>query len=343
MALDADFHVTYWNNQAELLLGRKREEAVGFYIWDLYPDAVNTPFYNFYNIAMTKQTIQHFESYYETMDRWFEVSAYPNKKGLSLFFRDVTERREFDESLRKLNRDLEISVKELAISNAELEQFAYVASHDLQEPLRMVTSFLTQLDRKYGKLLDDKARNYIYFAVDGAKRMRQILLDLLEYSLVGRSEEELVDVDTSEIIEEVKLLYHRQIEDEHAIVKHAGMPVICANVTPIRQVFQNLIDNGLKYHQVDIPAVIEISSEETPTHWVFHVKDNGIGINDDYLDKIFIIFQRLHTKDDYAGTGIGLAITKKIVENLGGTISIASKEGIGSTITFSIKKQDNIL
>jgi light-regulated signal transduction histidine kinase (bacteriophytochrome) len=237
-----------------------------------------------------------------------------------------------------LHKNLQKHAKELAISNAELEQFAYVASHDLQEPLRMVTGFLTQIEKKYGDLIDDKGKQYIAFAVDGAKRMRQIILDLLEFSRVGRMEDKLETVDLNEVVEEVQILFSKKIKEKLATILVDPLPVIHSYKSPMRQVFQNLISNALKYDREGIPSQIKIKVTELKTHWQFAVTDNGIGIDKEYFDKIFIIFQRLHNKDEYSGTGMGLAVTKKIIENLGGKIWVESEEGKGCTFYFTIKK-----
>ena len=288
----------------------------------------------------TRQAV-HFEDYYPPLKKWYEISAYPAENGLSVYFKDITGRKEAITQLRILNDSLQRQTRELAISNAELEQFAYVASHDLQEPLRMVTSFLTQLEKKYNTIIDDKGRQYIHFAVDGAKRMRQIILDLLEFSRVGRTEGKAEDVDTNKLVYDVLALFRKKIEEKNARVIFNGLPVIYTHKVPLREVFQNLIGNSLKYHKRGRSPLIFIHCEEHEKYFVFSVKDNGIGIDHEYFDKIFIIFQRLHNKDEYAGTGMGLAITKKILENQGGKIWLESEEGEGSTFYFTIIKHQN--
>ncbi|HEY9183738.1 MAG TPA: PAS domain S-box protein [Salegentibacter sp.] len=251
---------------------------------------------------------------------------------------DISKTKEYESSLKSLNDDLKKHTKELEISNAELEQFAYVASHDLQEPLRMVTSFLTQLEKKYSQQLDEKAHTYIHFAVDGAKRMRSIILDLLEFSRVGRTEDKQEIIPVNEIISEVKILYQKEIEDTGAEIFSEELPIIMAPKSPLRQVFQNLISNAIKYRKDSVAPRIEIGVEETSNFFIFSVQDNGIGIDPEYFDKIFIIFQRLHQRQTYAGTGMGLAVTKKIIENLGGKIWLESEKGKGTKFYFSIVK-----
>jgi PAS domain S-box-containing protein len=272
----------------------------------------------------------------------FAVSPVTDREGKCTHFialeRDVTERKRSEIRLKGLNESLEKHARELAISNAELEQFAYVASHDLQEPLRMVTSFLTQLEKKYNHIIDDKGKQYIYFAVDGAKRMRQIILDLLEFSRVGRTGAEREKVDFNELINEIVTLHQKQIQELGASVVFDQLPTVITYRAPMRQLLQNLLNNSLKYHRNDVAPVIEVRCKETKTHYQFSIKDNGIGIAAEYFDKIFIIFQRLHNKDEYSGTGMGLAIAKKIVENLGGQIWLESSENQGTTFYFTLLK-----
>jgi PAS domain S-box-containing protein len=252
---------------------------------------------------------------------------------------DITKRKETEESLIQLNAELDIRAKELALSNAELEQFAFVASHDLQEPLRMITSFLSQLEKNYGNKLDARAEKYIYFAVDGAKRMRQIILDLLEFSRVGRKDGEIEKVDLNELIDEVISLQHQLINEKSARIIVNKLPTVHVHKARVQQVFQNLINNALKYTKEEVAPEIEISVIEDDLYWTFAIKDNGLGIEHEYFEKIFVIFQRLHAKDEFKGTGMGLSIVKKIIETLGGRIWLESEYGFGSTFFFTLKKQ----
>ena len=226
-------------------------------------------------------------------------------------------------------------------SNSELEQFAYVASHDLQEPLRMITSFLTQLEKKYADALDEKAKEYIFYAVDGAKRMRHIILDLLEYSRVGKSNDKISAIDINEIISDFEVLHSKQIEELNAVIVKKNLPVLKNYKTPIRQLFQNIISNGLKYHRKDIKPEIVIEAVSLNDSWMFTISDNGIGIDKQYFSNIFEIFQRLHNKDEYSGTGIGLSISQKIIDKLGGKIWLESEIGKGSSFHFTIPFEPN--
>jgi len=339
-AVDKNWTVTYWNNMAEKVLGKTKTEMVNNNLWDIFSDSTASQSYKKYHEALETQQAMHFEDYYPPLFKWYEISAYPSGNGLSVYFKDVSERKMAEIQLKELNQNLKKQAKELSISNAELEQFAYVASHDLQEPLRMITSFLSQIDKKYSPIIDERGKQYINFAVDGAKRMRQIILDLLDFSKVGALEDDLEAINVSKLIKEITALYRKQIEDSHAIIEFDDLPSINFYRTPLRQVFQNLVSNGLKYCKPGTPPKLIISAEEKPDHWQFSVKDNGIGIDAEYFDKIFIIFQRLHTKSQYSGTGMGLAITKKIIENMGGRVWLESELAVGSTFYFTIIKNN---
>lgn len=237
--------------------------------------------------------------------------------------------------LINIQHELKKTIKELEVSNRELEQFAYIASHDLQEPLRMVASFTQLLERKYKNELDDEARDYIYFAVDGAKRMQDLINDLLAFSRITSKTDEFKEVSLDKVVNEVLFNLEIAIEDCRAVIHRRHLPVIYGDYGQMVQVFQNLIGNSLKYRGEETPD-IQISVQNEPKEWIISVKDNGIGINQQYFNKIFQIFRRLHTKEEFDGTGIGLAITKRIIENHGGKIWVESEPGKGSIFYFTI-------
>ena len=251
---------------------------------------------------------------------------------------DISKRIQNEIILKELNEQLNKRAAELASSNAELEQFAYIASHDLQEPLRMVTSFLNQLQKKYEAKLDDTGRTYIGFAVDGAVRMRKIIMDLLEYSRVGWQKYHFEKIDMNRLLTEVAGMYNSNTEHKTTRIVWKDMPEIVAAKIPLQQLFQNLIGNAIKYQQLDNIPEITISATTLNDCWQFAVADNGIGIDAEYFDRIFVIFQRLHNKNEYSGTGIGLAICKKIVDNHSGKIWVTSEPLKGSTFYFTISK-----
>ncbi len=251
--------------------------------------------------------------------------------------RDITERKESEALLLDLNNRLKHRADELAASNVELERFAYIASHDMQEPLRMITSFLQLFKKKYEDQIDETAEQYIHFAVDGAERMKKLIMDLLEYSRVGSNKDDFLEIDTNVLLQEVKNIFLNRIDEMKATVIIDPLPLIKGHRTQMFQLFQNLIGNALKYHSGE-SAKIHVSGKEDNNHFIFSVKDNGIGIKPVFFEKIFILFQRLHHKNEYSGTGIGLAVCKKIVEKHGGKIWVESEPGKGSCFSFSVSK-----
>ncbi|WP_026998111.1 PAS domain S-box protein [Flectobacillus major] len=297
-------------------------------------------------ILATGQPLINYEQIYirDGQPIWLQSTKIPLKNekneviGILGIGRDVTERKQDEEKLLALNKELEEYVKQLEFSNIELEQFAYVASHDLQEPLRMITSFLSQIEKKYESVLDEKGKQYIYYAVDGAKRMRQIILDLLDFSRIGRIQDDTQAVNLNTLINEIMDIYSEVITETKAEITYKNLPTITTSKIRVQQIFQNLIGNALKYRKPNEVPIIRIEASQSSTHWKFAVNDNGIGIDSEYFDTIFAIFQRLHTREEYSGTGIGLAIVKKIVELLGGKIWIESQENLGSTFYFTLKK-----
>ncbi|ERM80739.1 hypothetical protein P872_21220 [Rhodonellum psychrophilum GCM71 = DSM 17998] len=468
-ALDKNYTVTYWNRLAETLLFTPREKVLGKNLWEVFSNAVHLPSFQNYARAMVERETVHFEDYYAPVAGWFEISAYPSNDGITVYFKNITERKiaeeqinrtndrfekvalatndaiwdwdfetnqvnrtgegftkifgysneeanndgyfwqkkvhpkelqavihsqtlvfedphqnfwekeyrflrknntyafvydrgfivrdetgkairmigasqdityrkEYESSLKELNDELKKHTRELEISNTELEQFAYVASHDLQEPLRMITSFLAQLEKKYAEQLDEKARQYIHFAVDGAKRMRQIILDLLQFSRVGRFEDQKEMIDINELVDDFRILRHRLIQEKSATLLKNSLPLISNYRAPLTQLFHNLLDNALKYSRPGMGPEINIQAVDRDSHWEFSVQDNGIGIEKEYFDKIFVIFQRLHGKEEFDGTGMGLAIVKKIVENLNGKIWLESEINKGTTFYFTLDK-----
>lgn len=259
--------------------------------------------------------------------------------------KEMTQRRNAEEAVRRLNAELELKVfartaqlaeraKDLERSNSELQQFAYVASHDLQEPLRTISSFTQLLAKRYQDKLDDKAREFINFAVDGSKRMQTLINDLLAYSRVGTQAKPLQPVDCNTVLDRVLKSLERAVRDSGASITRDPLPNVLADDVQLGQLLQNLIANALKFCQG--PPRIRVSAEPAGDLWKISVRDNGIGISPEHHDRIFVIFQRLHTKQQYPGTGIGLAICKKIVERHGGRIWVQPGLGGGSIFSFTI-------
>jgi hypothetical protein len=265
--------------------------------------------------------------------------------------REMDQRKSAEEQILRLNADLEQRVadrtaelneraKDLARSNTELQQFAYVASHDLQEPLRMVASFTQLLAKRYKDKLDDDARDFINYAVDGATRMQTLISDLLNYSRVGTQGKPLVPTDSEALFKRVLETLRFNIEESGAEILSDALPMVMADPQQLGQLFQNLLTNALKFRGEKPPSV-RISGERDGNEWKISIRDNGIGISPEHADRIFIIFQRLHTRTEYPGTGIGLAIGKKIVERHGGRIWIEPSPGGGTTFCFTIAAAEN--
>ncbi len=253
-------------------------------------------------------------------------------KGGVIVIRDVT-------AQRRASEELELKAKELARSNSELSQFAYVASHDLQEPLRMVTNYLQLLQRRYGGRLDADADEFIGYAVDGALRMQRLIHDLLAYSRVGTRGRAFEAVELGGILEKAKTNLKLALEESGAEIKSDGLPQVQGDATQLIQLFQNLLANAIKFRGDESPRV-HVSAQQEDGEWIVEVADNGIGIDAGQADRIFLLFQRLHTRREYPGTGIGLAICKKIVERHGGRIWVESEPGQGSRFRFTLPQWD---
>ncbi|MBG0564225.1 CHASE3 domain-containing protein [Actinoplanes sp. NEAU-A11] len=226
--------------------------------------------------------------------------------------------------------------EELRRSNADLEQFAYVASHDLQEPLRKVASFCQMLQRRYADALDERAQQYIGFAVDGATRMQRLINDLLAFSRIGRVYDGNRPVDLNDVLDQVEQILAARVDETGARIVRPPLPTVPGDATLLTMLWQNLLSNALKFHHPDRPPQVEITATDTGGIWTFTVRDNGIGIDPQFADKIFVIFQRLHSREEYSGTGIGLAICKRVVEYHGGTIELDRTYTGGAGLTFTL-------
>jgi PAS domain S-box-containing protein len=264
---------------------------------------------------------------------WVEVNlkraVLADEDRLLAIIRDVTQRKRAEE-------DLERYAEDLARSNAELQEFAYVASHDLQEPLRMVGSYVQLLAKRYQGRLDPDADEFIGFAVEGVERMERLINDLLEYSRVGTRGKPFEPTDSEAVLAESLENLKTGIQESRAEVTHDPLPTVNVDPLQLEQVLRNLIGNAMKFRREDEPPRIHVSAEKSDHEWVFSVRDNGIGIAPEHVGRLFQIFERLHPAGRYPGTGMGLAICKKIVERHGGRIWVESELGTGSTFYFTI-------
>ncbi|HEY9601515.1 MAG TPA: CHASE3 domain-containing protein [Allocoleopsis sp.] len=312
-----------------------------------------------------RATIQHMqEQEHEQLQDWLKAKELEARSGQLTFFvgviftliafylvyrtvqQETRDRKQAEASLRQLNEHLEAKVQErtselqeanvnLLHSNRELEQFAYVASHDLQEPLRAVNSYAQLIVRKYQGNLDAKADKYLAYIMDGATRMQQLIDDLLSFSRVGTRGKSLEPTDGEAVLSQVLDNLQIAIAQSHAVVTHDPLPTIMGDEIQLIQLLQNLIGNAIKFRREEPPNV-HVSAEPRENEWIFSVRDNGIGMEPEYFDRIFMIFQRLHSRSEYPGTGIGLAVCKKIVERHGGRIWLESTPGVGTTFFFTI-------
>jgi PAS domain S-box-containing protein len=246
-------------------------------------------------------------------------------------------RREAESAMREAHEQLQAKARELERSNEELQQFAYVASHDLQEPLRMISSYTQLLERRYGGALEGDAKEFMHYIVDGSSRMKQLIEDLLEYSRVGTRGRAVVSTDSAAALAKALANLRSAQQESGASVTHGELPRVLADANQLAQLFQNLLANAMKFRGAEPPR-IHVDAETRADVWVFRVKDNGIGLDPQYGERIFMMFQRLHGKTEYPGTGIGLAICKKIVERHGGRIWVESAPGSGCTFGFTLSR-----
>jgi len=338
---DPEGRVISWNNGAQRIKGYRAEEIIGQHYSRFYlPEDVRNGDPNF-NLTEAARN-GHFEC-----EGWrvrkdgsrfradVVITALRDKTGQLTGFgnivRDITERKESEENLK--------IAKELRRTNDQLEQFAYVASHDLQEPLRMVASFTQLLAKRYKGQLDADADEFIAYAVDGCNRMQALIRGLLAYSRSGSDSPTLQEISSEHSLNEALAGLRSTIDESGAIVTHDPLPAITVDGTQLIQVFQNLVGNAIKYRSGAVPKV-HVSARKEAHEWIFSVRDNGLGIAPQYFEKIFVLFQRLHGRNEFNGTGIGLAICKKIMEQLGGRIWVESQPDEGSTFHFSLPERE---
>ncbi len=343
-----DGTLTFVNEAYCRYFGRTREDLIGKTFMPLIPEEDRAPV-EAHTASLGRErpmaTSEHRVILPDGHLRWQHwtdrviMDAQGNVIEVASVGRDITERKQAEGALRRLNEELEDRVRqrtaELERSNQELQQFAYVASHDLQEPLRMVTSYLQLLKRRYQGRLDSDADEFIAFAVDGATRMHHLINDLLAYSRVGTRGQPFEPTDCQVIFDQVVTNLKIAIEEGGATVTHDPLPRVMADGSQLAQLLQNLIGNAIKFRD-HRPPHVHVSAERRDGGWQIAVRDNGIGIEPQYVERIFLIFQRLHTRAEYPGTGIGLAICKKIVERHAGRIWVESQPGQGATFYFTL-------
>jgi PAS domain S-box-containing protein len=333
------------NMQAEKQFGYRRDELVGAQIKQIIPDESMGELLTSVLHSAEPALVEEAPTGVELDGRHKQGGSFPIEVMLSplrgpegvlltMAIRDITTRRHAEAQLMQ-------TMAELNRSNEELGQFAYIASHDLQEPLRMVASYTQLLSKRYKGKLDADADQFIAYAVDGANRMQRLIQDLLAYSRVGTKGRELLEVSSEEALEHALMNLGGAIEDTGALVTHDALPAVLADEGQLVQLFQNLVGNAIKYQSAGTPRIHVSSAKQSEAKWLFSVTDNGLGIESKYFEKIFGMFQRLHGREEFEGTGIGLAICKKIVERHGGSISVESALGRGSTFRFALSESSH--
>jgi PAS domain S-box-containing protein len=337
---DPQFRIIRFNQAFEKMTGKTEAEVLGQSLEILFPyDLIETSMDRIRTtlsgerLESVEINIRHTKGSVRTV-LWNSATLFATDGETPLATiaqgQDITKRKQAETRLAS-------TIEELQRSNKELEQFAYVASHDLQEPLRMVTSYTQLLAERYQDQLDDKAKKFIHYAVDGAVRMQLLINDLLIYSRVGTKGKPLEPTDSHAVLGEALNILRIFIDEAKAIITHDELPEVNADASQLVQLFQNLIGNAVKFRGEESPHV-HVSARDQGQEWLFSVRDNGIGIDLQYADKVFVIFQRLHARDEYPGSGIGLAICKKIVERHGGRIWFESEPGKGTTFYFTFPK-----
>ena len=446
-ALDREWRFTHLNERAAEIMQRSPDELLDRALWEAFPDATNGVYREKFRAAMETQTPVSFEVHGGALDAWLEFNVYPSETGLSIYFRDITDRKERERELAKYetivetihdgiyvkdedgyftmvndayaeltgysreklvgahaslvvdeatieraketkaamsddgaaNPTMEATIRaangdripaegtfavietddgeseqvgvvrdisdrkkyqrQLEESNERLEQFAYAASHDLQEPLRMVTSYLRLLERRYDDELDDDGREFLDFAVDGAERMREMIDGLLDYSRVETQGDPFEPIDLNAVLSDVRDDLQIQIAESDAEITVETLPTVEGDAGQLRQVFQNLLDNAIKYSD-DEPPRVHVAAEPSGREWTISVSDEGIGIDPDDAGRIFEVFQRLHSREEHAGTGIGLALCRRIIERHGGEIWVESEPGEGASFSFTLPVEE---
>jgi PAS domain S-box-containing protein len=339
LMLDQEGRVVSWNEGAERIKGYRAEEIIGQHF---------ARFYSAEDVSNGKPALELEEA---KRNGRFEDEGWRVRKDGSRFLanvvitalrdetgqlrgfgkitRDITERRKYEEDLLK-------KVRQLKHSSDELRQFAYVASHDLQEPLRMVASYTQLLAKRYQGRLDSDADEFIAYAVDGCNRMQRLVEDLLVYSRAANNAVVPQEISSENALREALTNLRATIKESGAVVTHDSLPTVIADETRLAQVFVNLVGNAIKYRGAEVPQVHISATKNGSEEWIFSVRDNGLGIEPQHFERIFVLFQRLHRRDEFKGTGIGLAICKKIVERAGGRIWVESEPQKGSTFYFSV-------
>ncbi len=343
VALDRDWTYTFVNSKAAQLFGRTPESLVGRHIWTEFPEGIGQKFDLQYRQALATQQPAFLEEYYPPYDKWFENRIYPSPEGLTIYFHDISERKLAEQQVRHLNQNLELLVRKrtrkLEVANKELESFSYSVSHDLRAPLRAVTGFAQILQRRHRSALPEEGQRYLDNIVSASERMGRLIDDLLEYSRLGRKALRFGTVSLAEVMRHLRHDFaHRLAEEGGQLEIAPDLPEVCGEATLLGRLFSNLVDNALTYRRPGEPAQVRIDWREAGERIEVRVSDRGIGIPPEHQAKVFDVFQRLHGEEEYAGTGIGLAVVKKVADLLDGEVRVESEPGKGSTFVVALPR-----
>lgn len=331
ISMDNQLVVLYFNKAAENMLGRNRNEVIGRNLFDAFPEGKGSLFEDKYTEAVRTKKQISFKTFFEIPPyiNWYDVRIYPSTNGISVYFLVITEQKKVEDRLRVLNQELQRS-------NTDLEHFASIISHDLQEPLRTVSSFAHLLARRYESRLDEKGQIFIQQILEGTDHMRNLLHDLLSYSRVGGNNLDIQLIQLEEVLKDVKRKLDKRIKENRAEITSSGLPEVYGDRMQLFTVLQNLISNSLKYRSDNSPRIKITCQTKSNKECVICLEDNGIGFEQKHAERIFQIFQRLHLRNEYEGTGIGLAICKKIIERHNGHIWAESKPGQGTKFYITL-------
>lgn len=327
-ALDREWRFIYVNQRAKALMGRPQDDFIGKCVWEEFPESEQQIFGRCVRQAMTEQVTTECEDWYEPWLAWITMRVYPSADGVAVYFHDITERKQNEEALAQHARDL-------VRAHADLRQVAYVSAHDLQEPVRQVGIFTQRIAQRYQATLDPDIQEAITFVVEGTHRLQAQFTDLLHYLEIEEPGMGMAMTNCETVLQHVLEALHEPIAMSGATITHEPLPMLVANAKHLQLLLQELIDNAVKFHDA-APPQVHVWAERETNGWRFAVRDNGIGIEPAAMSQLFRFFRKLQRRTDYPGTGMGLAICKKIVERHAGRIWVESQIGKGTTVFFTI-------
>jgi PAS domain S-box-containing protein len=340
VSLDHEWRYTFVNDKALTLMAMPKEALLGKSLWEVFPDIKGTVFETNYRKVMNERSPVSFETYYPSYDMWLEIRAYAHDDGIAIFYSDISRHKKAEERIRTFNTELEQKVKERTIeletANKELESFCYSISHDLRSPLRIIHGYSSILLEDYAKKLDAEAQRLGNGILSNTIKMGQLIDDLLDFSRLGRKDLVKRNVPMKNVVQGVWAEFQRHEADRTIDFQVDEIPEALADDVTIKQVWANLLSNALKYTRHKDKTIIQVGSEGKGSHVTYFIRDNGVGFDMRYYDKLFGVFQRLHSPDEFEGTGVGLAIVQRIIARHGGKVWAHAKPNEGATFYFNL-------